>query len=146
MSKQKAEKVEFDDTFDSLFQEAEKADGFWISKAKLSFTEEMLCQMNDIGVTKAVLADRLKVSPAQITRLCSGVNNFTLETMVRVARALGCEFKSHLQPAGTTTQWIDFLKEEPEPNSDWKRVELQFNTPSQEQQTKKLSHVVCPAA
>jgi hypothetical protein len=32
-----------------------------------------------------------------VTRIVSGRNNFELATMVKVARALGCEFRMHLQ-------------------------------------------------
>ncbi len=101
--------------FEALFADAESHDAFHVSAAKLRFTEDMLANMEKIGLSKSELADKLGVKPAQISRLCSGRNNFTLETMVKIARALGCEFRSHLQPAGTTTQWIDFMKEEPVP-------------------------------
>ena len=99
--------------FDALFAHAESHDAFHVSAAKLRFTEDMLANMEKIRLSKSELAAKLGVKPAQISRLCSGRNNFTLETMVKIARALGCEFKSHLQPAGTTTQWIDLMKEEP---------------------------------
>jgi len=103
--------------FDALFANAEAHDAFHVSAAKLRFTEDMLANMEKIGLSKSELAMRLGVKPAQISRLCSGRNNFTIETMVKIARAVGCEFKSHLQPAGTTTQWIDFMKDDPVPPS-----------------------------
>lgn len=109
------------DPFAELFLEAEKSDTFWVSKAKLHFTEEMLAQLDALKVNKSELASRLGVKPAQISRLCGGLNNFTLETMVRVARALNCEFRCHLQPEGTNTLWIDVLKEEPAPSTCWTR-------------------------
>ena len=102
--------------FEALFNEAEQQDAYHVSIAKLRFTEDMLANMEKIGMGKSELADKLGVTPAQISRLCSGRNNFTIETMVRIARALGCEFRSHLQPEGATTQWIDLMKEAPLPN------------------------------
>jgi hypothetical protein len=104
---------ETDDQFDALFRKAEESDTFWISKAKFHFTEEMLAQMDALRINKVELASRLEVLPAQITRLCSGRNNFTIATMVKIARALKCQFRSHLQPEGTSTCWIDVLKDEP---------------------------------
>jgi plasmid maintenance system antidote protein VapI len=109
------------DPFAELFLEAEKSDTFWVSKAKLHFTEDMLAQMDALGINKTELASRLGVKPAQISRLCGGLNNFTLETMVRVARALNCEFRCHLQPEGANTLWIDVLKENPAPSPCWTR-------------------------
>jgi outer membrane PBP1 activator LpoA protein len=65
--------------------------------------------------------------PAFVTRLVSGHNNFTIATMVRVARALDCEFRCHLQPAGTKACWLDVLKEEPQrPAAAW--APTQFHT------------------
>ena len=91
---------ESNDPFEALFSEAESSEKFWISKAKFNFTEEMLSQMEVLGFNKTDLATCLNVKPAQITRLCSGQNNFTLETMVRIARALRCEFRCQVGGAG----------------------------------------------
>ncbi len=121
------------DPFDALFREAEKTDQFWVSKAKLRFTEEMLSRMDDLGLKKADLAMRLGVKPAQISRLCSGLNNFTVETMVRVARALNCEFNTHLHPEGATTHWIDLLKGESAQTAVWDHQSQQYPSIAGEQ-------------
>ncbi len=101
------------DSFEELFQRAEERTGYWVELAKLEFTEEMLARMKERGIKKSRLAEALGVKPAMVTRLVSGHNNFTLETMVRVARVLDCEFRCHLQPAGTKACWIDVLQREP---------------------------------
>ena len=102
------------DSFEQLFQRAEERTGYWVELAKLEFTEEMLARMKGRGVKKGQLAAMLGVRPAVVTRLVSGHNNFTIETMARVARALDCEFRCHLQPAGAKACWIDILKHEPQ--------------------------------
>jgi hypothetical protein len=108
------------DSFEELFQRAEERTGYWVELAKLEFTEEMLARMKSLGTKKSQLATTLGAKPAFVTRLVSGHNNFTLETMVRVARALDCEFRCHLQPAGTKACWIDVLKDEPgRPRAAW---------------------------
>ena len=108
------------DSFDELFQRAEKHTDYWVELAKLEFTEEMLARMKEAGVKKSQLAASLGAKPAFVTRLVSGHNNFTLETMVRVARALNCGFRSHLEPAGTKACWVDVLKDEPQrPSAAW---------------------------
>jgi sugar/nucleoside kinase (ribokinase family) len=101
------------DSFEGLFQRAEERVGYWVELGKLEFTEEMLARMKERGVKKSRLATALGAKAAFVTRLVSGHNNFTLETMVRVARALDCEFCCHLQPAGTKACWIDVLQTEP---------------------------------
>jgi antitoxin component HigA of HigAB toxin-antitoxin module len=108
------------DSFEELFQHAEQDTEYWVELAKLEFTEEMLARMQSAGMKKGQLAASLGAKPAFVTRLVSGHNNFTLETMVRVARALNCGFRSHLEPAGTKACWIDVLKDEPKrPRAEW---------------------------
>ena len=107
-------------SFEQLFQRAEERPGYWVELGKLEFTEELLARMKERGISKSQLAARLAAKPAFVTRLVSGHNNFTLETMVRLARALDCEFRCHLQPAGTKARWIDILKEPaPRPAVAW---------------------------
>ena len=116
------------DSFEELFQRAEERSGYWVDLAKLEFTEEMLARMKERAITKSQLAHRLGAKPAFVTRLVSGHNNFTTETMVRVARALDCKFRCHLQPAGTKACWIDVLKEEPKraasiwPSNEFRKI------------------------
>jgi len=100
-------------SFEELFKLAEDRPSYWEELGKLEFTEEMLARMKERGISKGQLAVRLQAKPAFITRLVSGHNNFTIETMVRVARALDCEFRCHLQPTGTKACWINVLKEAP---------------------------------
>jgi hypothetical protein len=113
MPNQNDEPFEAFSSFEELFQRAEECIGYWVELGKLEFTEEMLARMKERGVKKSQLAATLGAKPAFVTRLVSGHNNFTLETMVRVARALDCEFRCHLQPVGTKACWIDVLKDEP---------------------------------
>jgi transcriptional regulator with XRE-family HTH domain len=78
------------DTLDSV--EAE------IERAKIGFTEELLAQMETQGISRTALAQSLGVKPARITALLRGSNNFTLETMVRLCRALGAKYTHYICP------------------------------------------------
>lgn len=102
------------DSFEQFFQQAEERPGYWIELAKLEFTEEVHARMKQLGTSRSQLAAGLDVQPGMVTRLLSGRNNFELATMVRIARALNCEFRSHLQPQGIKTCWIDVLNDEPQ--------------------------------
>jgi plasmid maintenance system antidote protein VapI len=101
------------ESFEQFFGQTEQRLGYWVEVAKLDFTRETLDRMKQLGVTKGQLAVKLEAQPALVTRLLNGRNNFELATMVRIARALDCEFRSHLQPKGTQAMWIDVLHEEP---------------------------------
>jgi hypothetical protein len=120
MQNQDNKSIENLGSFDDLFRHAEQHTDYWVELAKLEFTEEMLARMKESNIKKSQLAASLGAKPAFVTRLVSGHNNFTLETMVRVARALNCGFRSHLEPAGTKACWINILKDEPQrPHSAW---------------------------
>jgi hypothetical protein len=99
-------------SFEEFFQQAEERPEYWIERAKLEFTREMLVRMEQLGVTRTELAKRLDVQPGLVTRLASGNNNFTLETMVRIALALGSIYRAHLQPHGQQTS-MSFGKPKP---------------------------------
>lgn len=102
-----------DDPFASFFARAEESPRYWAELAKLEFTEKVLERMKELGLNRCGLAAKLGVQPGLVTRLLGGQNNFELATMTKIARALDCEFRCHLQPQGTETMWINVLKEKP---------------------------------
>ena len=108
-------------SFEQFFDQSEQRPGYWVELAKLDFTREVFDRMKALDVSKSQLAAKLEAQPGLVTRLLSGRNNFELTTMVRIARALDCEFRCHLQPSGTKTCWIDVLDEEPQhaPMQTW---------------------------
>ena len=87
-------------TFPELFQEAERHEDYWVTGAILDFTEGVVREMERQGLSRAELARRLGATPAYVTKILRGKGNFTLGTMVRLARALGAELSIGLN-AGT---------------------------------------------
>lgn len=106
--------LQADDAFGRFFAQAEDSLPYWVELAKLEFTEKVIARMQELGLSRSALAVKLGVQPGLVTRLLSGRNNFELGTMTKIARALDCDFRCHLQPKGTETLWINVLKEEPE--------------------------------
>ena len=103
-----------EDAFAGFFTQAEQSPRYLAELAKLEFTEKVITRMKELGLSRSALAAKLDVQPGLVTRLLSGQNNFELATMTKIARALDCDFRCHLQPKGTETLWINVLKEEPE--------------------------------
>ncbi len=93
----------------SLYEEAEKHLSYWVEGAIIDFTEELCRVMEEKGVSRAELARRIGSSPAYITKILRGNSNFTLSSMVRVARALEHEVHIHLARPYAMTRWIDEL-------------------------------------
>jgi transcriptional regulator with XRE-family HTH domain len=88
------------ESLESIFEQQEQSIGFWEEMAIIEFTEAVLEQLELHNMSKMDLAERMNVSPAYITKLIGGSNNFTLRTMVKIARSLGCELKLSLRQPG----------------------------------------------
>ena len=97
----------------ALFDEAKKSDAYWGEKALLEFVEDVIGRMEQLDMSRSELASKIDVSPAYITKILRGTTNFTLQSMVRISRAVGCELRTHLQPEGMQSQWFDVLIHRP---------------------------------
>ncbi|MDZ8118184.1 helix-turn-helix transcriptional regulator [Pontiella agarivorans] len=102
------------DRFNAIQEQARETDTYWVEKAIIECTEEMVARMEDAGLNRSELARRLGKKPAFVTKLLRGNNNFTFETAVKIARALDTEFVPHLRPKGWKTQWMDYSPPKPE--------------------------------
>lgn len=85
-------------TFAGAFAAAERDPAYWKERAVLSATEEIALAMERAGVSRAELARRLGSSPAYVTKILRGNANFTLDSLSRLARALGGELKVQILP------------------------------------------------
>lgn len=94
-------------SFRQLYEQAERDPAYWTELAILEVAEEIYTAMQRAGVSRAELARRLGTSPAYVTKILRGSANFTLESLARLAHALGGEFKFHIAPPGMTTRWLD---------------------------------------
>jgi transcriptional regulator with XRE-family HTH domain len=97
----------------ALFDEAKNSDAYWIEKALLEFTEDVIGRMEHLNMSRSELASKIDASPAYVTKILRGSTNFTLQSMVRIGRALGCELRTHLQSEGTQSRWLDLLVSKP---------------------------------
>src|SRR5437660_4364777 len=75
---------------EELTSRLEQSEVFDIEAAKFDISEHVFSMMERQGMSKAVLARRLGKSRAYITKILQGNANFTLESLVRIARALDC--------------------------------------------------------
>jgi transcriptional regulator with XRE-family HTH domain len=89
--------------FPELFAEAERHDDYWVAGVSLAFTEALVREMERQKVSRAELARRIGATPAYVTKILRGKVNFTLATMVRLARALGSELEVRLTTGSKKT-------------------------------------------
>lgn len=90
-----------------MFEEARQTVDYWVEGPIVEFTEDVCRLMNEQGVSRAELARRLGTSRAYITKLLGGDANFTLETMTKVAMALGAAVHVHIAPQDAVVRWKD---------------------------------------
>lgn len=82
---------------------------------KVAFADELAAFMKQNGVSKAELARRMGIQPSRVTSMLSGTSNFTIDTMVRAARAVGACLHQKLLPAGKKVRWQAWHESEVHP-------------------------------
>lgn len=71
-----------------------------IESLKFDITEEISKHMAGNNISRVELAEKMGTSRAYITKMLRGDTNFTLETLVKIAGALGCSANFRLCPEG----------------------------------------------
>lgn len=96
--------------FKSFLQDAKKRDSYWIEKVILEFTSELHKLMLENGTTKKELANAIGTSPAYITKVFRGNANFTIESMVKLTRALDGKLSIHVSHKNSKVIWRDVIE------------------------------------
>ena len=103
-------------SFSALFAAAQGQDEYWTERASLHFTEELTRWMEQQGLSRKDLAERIGSSQAYITKILKGNVNFTLASMVKLTRAMGAELRIELatgkESKETATGAVDREKSE----------------------------------
>lgn len=89
-----------------MFERASKTLDYALHGVILSFTEKMTGIMESKGITKSDLAARIGCSAPYVTKIFRGNPNLTVESMVKIAAAVGYEIEIELREKashGSTT-------------------------------------------
>jgi transcriptional regulator with XRE-family HTH domain len=105
-------------SFTDLLEEAKTGGAYWVDKVSLEFTEDLCERMDRQGMSRADLARQIGVSRGYITKVLRGSGNVTLETMVKLARAVGGELEVRLHEPVDNRQW----SADPKPAKEPKRL------------------------
>lgn len=84
-------------SYRQLVEAAKDQDVYWIEVAKHDFAFSIYRQLKRHGITSAVLAKQLGVSPPYVSKVLKGDENLTIESMVKIVRA--AHGKLHLEVA-----------------------------------------------
>jgi transcriptional regulator with XRE-family HTH domain len=86
---------------------ARKTHEYRAEGVSIEFTNAMVTRMREVGVSRSELARLIKATPAYISKILRGATNFSLDSMVKIANALNCELRLHLQPSGAKSRRLD---------------------------------------
>lgn len=106
-------------TFKTLIAKARERDTYLAAKVTLDFTEDLVRLMEQREVSNGELAKKIDSSPAYVTKVLRGDTNFTIETMVRLARALDGQLCVHVGRKEDHIRWIDVVQARPQPSMAW---------------------------
>jgi transcriptional regulator with XRE-family HTH domain len=81
-----------------------------IDEVKLDFAAAVDRELERCQLSRSGLARALGTSPAWVTKVLRGDANPTVETMQRVASAVGCDLFTHLAPKGVVGVWVEIQK------------------------------------
>ncbi|MFW6302994.1 MAG: helix-turn-helix transcriptional regulator [Candidatus Sumerlaeota bacterium] len=92
------------------FGEDEDTDLFFdpeivVGVTKAMIVEDILVAMEEDGVTRSELAERMGKSRQYVSRILNETANFTLETLARISCALERDLFVRLAPRGTTLRF-----------------------------------------
>jgi transcriptional regulator with XRE-family HTH domain len=82
--------------------------GYWKSYSLLQFTSSLVRLMKFENVQGKDLATRLGISAAQVSKVLSGQENVTVETMAKFADALNAVVHIHVAKRGVQVQWQEW--------------------------------------
>ena len=97
-----------------FLERARQSVDFWVDGPITEFAEDIWRLMEEQKVSRAELARRLGTSRAYVTKLLGGNANFTLQTMTKVAMALGATIHVHVADQKAITRWIDEIPSQEE--------------------------------
>lgn len=96
-------------SFKERISELKRTQSYCQEQAKLEFVGGITRLMRLKGVNNAALADRLESSAAYVTKALRGDANFTIETMVKVAHAMGGRIHIHVADAEASVRWLEHI-------------------------------------
>lgn len=83
---------------------------YWMAAARMGFEDDFNRIFDELGISRTELAERLGTTPAYVSKILNGkAGNFQLETMTKMARALGAILQIRLiKEEGEVVRVVDY--------------------------------------
>ena len=105
-------------SFKKLLNHAKEQDSYWVERAKISYSIAFNRFFEKKGITQSELAENIGTSSAYITKVFRGDSNFTIETMVKLARSVEGELHIDIVPPKGKEEWNEIISQNQQPQSD----------------------------
>lgn len=92
--------------FSQSFSSLKDTIDYKVQRKSVEFLTKIHSLMNQNGVSKKQLAERIGCSPAYISKLFNGSSNISLETMLKFADALDSEVNIQICQKHQSIRWI----------------------------------------
>ena len=99
-------------SFAALYAKLEATPAYQAEKLAVAFLAELNGFMQANGMSNAELARRAGVSPAYITKVFRGPSNLSLETLTKLADAVGSKVHLHLANHKADVRWFDVFQQQ----------------------------------
>jgi transcriptional regulator with XRE-family HTH domain len=110
--------------FKQLIANARNSDGYWFGRVKLNAATQLQDLLAASGLNQEQYAEKLGVKPPQVSRVLNGLGNPTLETLVKMGRALGYVPKVSFVPDGARSAGFDSATDTASITLDIQRVDV----------------------
>jgi plasmid maintenance system antidote protein VapI len=93
----------------SLLTEFQPSEAFELERAKVEIAEQIHRIMEQQNISNVELARRLGSSKAYVTKILQGNSNFTIESLIKISRAISCQIDiqfSQPAPAKISTRQV----------------------------------------
>lgn len=89
-----------------LLERAKKTDVYWVTRAKLDFSQALDVRRRRLQISYAAIAEKIGSSAPYVSKVFRGDSNLTIESMVKLAHATGGRLDIRIVDAATSLkQW-----------------------------------------
>lgn len=94
-------------SFKSRLINLKQTHGYKVEVAKLEFVRGISRLLKLKRISNAELATKIDTSPAYITKALRGETNFTIDSMVKLASAVGANLHIHIADTTASVRWLE---------------------------------------
>ena len=105
-------------SFKKLLNNAKGQDSYWVERAKINYSIAFNRFFEKKGITQSELAKNIGTSSAYITKVFRGDTNFTIETMVKLARSVDGELHIDIVTPKGKEEWNKIISQNNQSQSE----------------------------